>query len=461
MSSNQTTSSSTHAIEVIGRFGAATHFDDLPAHVVEKLRACLLFNCGVARAGVHAVRDEMAAHLSLVGGLPRARAFSGVGAGPEEQVAFANAFAMHARAQDDFQHSAHTHIGAVAIPALLALAQPRNVSGRDFLAGMAVAYQVSSVVGSIAAWETSARGLRATPVYGPLGAAAGCARALGLDEHEIGVAVGIATNAAVGISQTWVDGTNDWRMQVGNASQSAVRATLMASNGMDVAPNTLEGQFGFFPVVIGRDLDVAHLQGGLENEWATSAVAFKRYPVCGINQGPVANAIELRDRTGLVADSIRTVLLEMTREDATYPGVAEDGPFRGPGGALMSAPYTVALGLAHGEVAFRRINDPTDEVALSIAERTSIEISDELSELSHVLTVVDADGTEHVSRYLRDDSASWDRHQAKAIHQTLARETDDPLLRGVELEEAIWSLDDKSSLHRLIELLTTSPGHNG
>jgi 2-methylcitrate dehydratase MmgE/PrpD-like protein len=55
-----------------------------------------------------------------------------------EQAAFANAVALHARAQDDTHYPSQTHPGAAIMPAALALAEQRGPGGPRVPAGTVV-----------------------------------------------------------------------------------------------------------------------------------------------------------------------------------------------------------------------------------------------------------------------------------------------------------------------------------
>src|SRR5664279_3694998 len=94
----------------IGRYAAGVRFKDLPDDVVEKLKICLYFNLGISLAGQPLVGTALRGVSTMIASAdgPGARTFvSGLRLTPPD-AAFANALMMHARAQDDFQHSANT-----------------------------------------------------------------------------------------------------------------------------------------------------------------------------------------------------------------------------------------------------------------------------------------------------------------------------------------------------------------
>ena len=88
---------------------------------------------------------------------------------------------MHTRAQDDTHFAAKTHVGSAVLPAALALAERDRCSGADVATPVIAGCEVAAAVGERLAPAVTARGFRATPVFGTLGAAAAAASLLGLD----------------------------------------------------------------------------------------------------------------------------------------------------------------------------------------------------------------------------------------------------------------------------------------
>ena len=139
-----------------------------------------------------------------------------------EHAAFANAALMHTRAQDDTHFAAKTHVGSAIVPAALALAERERRSGAELCVAVVAGCEVAAAIGERLAAATTARGFRATPVFGTLGAAAAAASILGLDEAQTTNAIAIAASFSGGLNQTWLDGTSEYRLQLGMAARNGI-----------------------------------------------------------------------------------------------------------------------------------------------------------------------------------------------------------------------------------------------
>ena len=427
----------------IGRFTTNLRFENLPADVIEKLKICLYFNLGISVAGAPLVRDGVAAvsHFPLAAGTG-SRVFVEGTELPPTEAAFANAIMMHARAQDDFQHCANAHIGTVATPATLALADLRGADGRTFLAAMAIAYQVATVLGDGLAAITTPRGFRASGIYSTPGAAAGCARMLGLNERQSAHAVGLAASFAAGIGQPWVAGSMEWRLQIGQASRNAVFCALLAEAGCNAAPDAYEGQYGFYAAHAQADVDVAAMVASLHGPWRTDTIAFKPLPLCAINQGPAFNALALARTLAVAPEEIATIEIQLPDDDAAYPGIAATGPITSAGSALMRTAYVVAVCLINGRLRYDDLEKRGSHAILALADRASVVGRSGLSPLSHVLRITTRDGNV-LDRPYQATGREFilGRAEIREIFASITDELALPMECIDALEDVVWRLD--------------------
>lgn len=161
-------------IEEISRRVASLSLDGLGEAARSRMALCLLANLAVGVAGVrHCVLSPPARGAGAYGLL------SGGRAADARPAAFWNAAAMHARTQDDFHPVGNLHIGTVVIPALMAVADETELSGRAFLEALAAGYTVATGLSRSASPRTTPRGVRSTGLYAPFGATAAVAKARG------------------------------------------------------------------------------------------------------------------------------------------------------------------------------------------------------------------------------------------------------------------------------------------
>jgi 2-methylcitrate dehydratase PrpD len=376
----------------LGEFVAHTKFTELPREVVEKAKTCLLHDLGVALAGWRAeqlVHTLVARHYALPGESTLFWDGSKVSA---EGAALGNAALMHARTQDDTHFPSSTHTGATVIPAALAIAEAEGRGGEDLLAALVLGYEMAARVGRDYDTITTPRGFRATPIFGVFGAAAAAARLMGLGAEATVAALGFAANLAGGLGQTWVEGTSEWRFQVGIAGRNGILAARIAAGGASAARETLEGVAGFYPAFGGTVEHARAALAGLGRDWQVSEVTLKPYPVCAIQQTPVAMMIDLATAHDLKPADVREIVLELNPFEARYPGTDAIGPFTDQGGTLMSGQFCMALALAERKATLDGLFRFEDPVLGALTRRTRIVADEAMPPLSSRLTVATVDG---------------------------------------------------------------------
>ena len=137
---------------------------------------------------------------------------------------------VHAFTQDETLLPAMTHVGATSIPTLLALGEAHDASTEDLLAGFATAFAAAEVVGAPVAVSLSGKGVRPTPMIGPVAAVVGAARMFGWPAERLTRAVGRVASVACGTNQPWVDGSQDWLFQISTAGLVALTAAMSSAS---------------------------------------------------------------------------------------------------------------------------------------------------------------------------------------------------------------------------------------
>lgn len=410
----------------LGEFVAHTKWSELPRDVLERARACLLHDLAVALAGRQAeahAHGLVARHYALPA---ESTLFWDGSKASAEGAALANAALMHARTQDDTHFPSSTHTGATVIPAALAMAEAQGRTGEEFLTAMVLGYEVAGRIGREYDTITTPRGFRATSIYGVFGAAAAAARLLQLGPDATAAALGFAANLAGGLGQTWVEGTSEWRFQVGIAGRHGIFAARLAAAGATAARETLEGPAGFYRA-FGGTLDHARVAvAGLGRDWVVPEVTLKPYPVCAIQQSPVAMMIDLATTYDLRPADVREIVLELNPYEAAYPGTDSVGPFTDQGGTLMSGQFCMALALVERTAPLAGLFRFSDAVLDDLTRRTRIVARDTMPALSSRLTVVTRDGR----------SLTRETIATPGLHK-FSFDEDAALVRGLQPEMAI------------------------
>src|SRR5437870_7424409 len=196
-------------------------------------------------------------------------------------AAFVNGTAAHGEDFDDTFEGGPVHAGAVIVPAILAAAERHQPGGSDTLLGLAVGCEVMCRASLVAPKRIHESGFHPTAVLGAMGAAAGVAAALRVDERTFVSAQGIAGSMASGIIEYLAEGASTKRMHPGWAAQAGLRAVALARAGFDGPRTVWEGTHGFLHAFANTlEGDWARLTQDFGERWVASTIAFKPY-ACG------------------------------------------------------------------------------------------------------------------------------------------------------------------------------------
>lgn len=406
-------------------FSSALTWDSLAETVREKCKVSMLHNLGVAVAGGPLLGAPVRYAEALREQGPGACArllISGRMATPDT-AAFVNGALMHARAQDDVYFPGLTHVGAVMTPAVLAVAESIDASGRDVVAALAAGYEVAGAISQGFAPRTTPRGFRATGIYGVFASTAGVAHLLKLDAPATANAIGIAASLACGTNQTWVSGTQEWQLQVGTGSRNGILAARLAAAGATGAPDALEGAAGFYQAFLGTTEGVDHVGRDLGRQWRSLDVTYKPFAVCAILQAPVTQAIAFARQHELRPADIAAVRLHLAAAEAAYPGTDATGPFVDIGATLMSAQFCVAVALAERRFKGEDLKRLADPLLRPLIERTRVIADPGLGTRSFVLEIDRTDGTTlRHAQHTVGEPFNWNRTETMSNLRAMADE---------------------------------------
>ncbi|WP_051580091.1 MmgE/PrpD family protein [Pseudonocardia acaciae] len=400
--------------QLVAEFVAGFEFADAPPDVREKAKVTLLHDLGVGLAG-HRLAETAFALAKDVGAAPNgggARLPVDGTSVTVDMAALATGAMVHARTQDDTQLAISTHLGATTLPALLALGDRSDSSGTELLTAMVAGYEAASAIAEAHAADSTARGFRASSIYGPLASAAACARLLGLNQEQTTSALGLAAGFGGGTNQTWVAGTQEWRYQVGMASRNGMTAALLAARGVTGAPDALEGAAGHYRSFAGTQ-PAEPAGADLGERWRTRDVTYKPFPVCAINQVPVTVMVDLVTTHDVHPEQVADVELRLAPVDAAYPGTDTHGPFTDVGGTLMSAPYCLAVAIRRRTVVLDDLYGFDDTELMGLADRIQVIPDETLTTGSCRITVRLRDGASVSDSFLPGpDTFNWGRDEA-------------------------------------------------
>jgi len=378
-----------HNIGITSNLSIAEEFADwahklavqaIPGNLALHFRRIIVDCAGLMIAARHA--DYVESALTARDGSGPCTAIGHNGGFSLSDAALISGMAVHGEDFDDTFEGTPVHVGAVIVPAVLAVAEAFGKSGEDVLKGLAVGGELICRLAVVAPTGIHRAGFHPTAVIGTLGAAAGVAKVLNLSPAQLTSALGIAGSLASGIIEYLAEGTSTKRLHPEWAAQSGIRAARLAEAGFTGPRTVFEGTHGFFngfsDKSITRDFDC--ITRDLGENWNVQNLAIKPY-ACGTMVQPFIDcAVKLREHIGNVADISKIVASvgEGTVHRLWEPRDEKKAPST-PYSAKFSVPFGIALGLIDGRAGLREYTGQKirDENILELTDRIFYEIDPE------------------------------------------------------------------------------------
>lgn len=251
---------------------------------------------------------------------------------------------------DDVHRQGVLHVGAVVLPALIAITEQRpRMTGRDFLTAAVAGYEIGPRVGLCMGQEHIAQGWHSGATLGVFSAAAGAARGLGLDAEKTVHALGIAGTQSSGLMAAQY-GAMVKRMHAGRASQSGLYGALFAEQGFTGIVNVLESEYGGYCTTFSASqdkFDLSQLTAGFGMKWQTMGVALKFYSCVGSNHTTLDAIRSMQEQRPFGADDVRRIVVhgsQVTMDHVGWKYVPQ-----GLTSAQLNLPYCVATWLLDGD----------------------------------------------------------------------------------------------------------------
>jgi 2-methylcitrate dehydratase PrpD len=337
---------------------ARWRYENLPAPVVQMLKALLLDEIGVIAGAANAPGiPELNARLGRWETQGSATGLIGKRRYSPPSAALANGAAGHALDYDDQHDPARVHTNCVVVPTLLAAAEDAGpIDGKNFLLGHAVGAELHARLG-LACYNSLGKGWHPTMVFGTLAAALGAGRMMNLDTAGLRDALGIAYHQASGSAQSMRDGVLTKRLGAGFAARAAVLGVFLAADGISGTRRTLEGNAGLFSLYERDEVKPEILMQGLGSEWRIPEYSLKPYPCCRCNHSAIDLGIGLHVQ-GMRAEHIASVEICMGHVNWLTVGEPYDPVRNEIVHAQFNAAYGFARALTDGRVDLRSYTRP-------------------------------------------------------------------------------------------------------
>ena len=348
---------------------ATLKYEDFPEEL--KKRARQLFADGMAVAVAGSFQEEppklLAENAKEMGGAPQA---SVIGFGFKTsmaQAAMVNGGSMHVLDYEPMW-SPPNHQLSTCLPAILALAENRGMSGKAVLTAMVKAIETMCAVRA----ASNQKNLNEVPFHppgmvGPLGATVGVAELLDLDADGIRNALGIVGSRCGSLLAN--TGTGTKCLHCGQSSFVGLDSALLAEKGYSGNPDILEAPKGYILSFFGyEDFNAELLLGyGINFRIVNPGYEIKRFPSNFATYLPILSAIDVRDRISDISQ-----ISKITIKGPYLPYVSRPAPVTGLDGKF-SVQYTTVRALLDGNITLQSFTDearfePAVEELLAITE---------------------------------------------------------------------------------------------
>lgn len=436
----------------IAAAAAALRFEELSADAVEVVRQCVLDTIGVTIAGsFDPVVEHVRQFCLLEGANPAATLLMHGSKLSVRQAALVNGTAAHALDYDDCNLTMPGHVSAAVLPAVLAMAERQQASGRDLIAAFAAGFETGCSVGAVIAPGHYDRGFHATGTNGTFGAAAGTAWLLKLSSEQTAHALSIAATTASGLKGLF--GTMCKPFHAGRAAENGVLAAELAASGFVARDDGIECRQGYAQThapSFAPELALRKPSSG----WFLTDNLFKFHAACYGTHGVIECALVLHDVLHAQTNHIQKIVIQAALEnDKTcnieLPTTAAEARF--------SMRHTVAMALAGYDTSAADVYGESSLVDQEIARlrsATSVEFIPDVNIAHSHITVTLADGSErHVEFDAGQPATDLKQQRAKLEQKFDALVV--PVLgrdRCLALREMIGRLETLQRLEPLLAL---------
>ena len=331
----------TQYLDQLADFLAGCGFDDLPAPVVERARLVIADTVAAIAAG--AGEPEVAALTERIcdgaGG-----AASVIGAGRRAApttAAFLNGTAGTFLELDEGNQYCRGHPGIHAVPAALAWAEARRLSGADLLTAVVLGYEVGARIGIACKLRMS---MHPHGTWGAVGAAVAVAKLAGADAATLARTINVASSLGLATSRkTMLEGGLVRNAFAGVSGHMGLLARDLVEAGFNGERDGLATVFG---AVVSDSFVPEEMVDELGSRWEIARNYFKRHAACRYTHATldVLDEIARARPGGLEAAEIEEI------EIATY-SLAGQLTEREPRNTLagkFSLPFAAATAIVHG-----------------------------------------------------------------------------------------------------------------
>lgn len=349
----------------LARFISELNIDNVPKHVQEVAKLCVLDTMGAAigAANHELIKDVGSTYYEIAGQGRDVSCWGQNKRAPLLTAILLNGMMGHALELDDVHTNSKTHIGTVVVPAAWTLAEYLGRSGRELLEAVICGYETMSRIGmALGVSSHRNKGWHVTGTAGTFGAAAAAAKLLKLDEEQTLSALGMAGTQSFGLWAFLGDGVSCKILHPARAAVSGTEAALLAKSGMTGPEHILDAKDGGLLRAMSDEYDISLVSRELGTKYELEYMDNKPYPCCRSTHCTIDAALAIKSEYGIARDDIESVEVGTYLVGFKQCGLSEGSlnPVK-PVDAKFSSPFTVASAFIFGEVTLEQFKQENIE----------------------------------------------------------------------------------------------------
>ena len=338
------------ATETIARWIVNTSYEDIPPDAIRVANESCYDLLGVILAGsTEPVGEIIRQYVSDQGAAPEATILASGQRTSMSNAALVNGTMGHALDYDDFGGFGHPTVAV--FPALLALGEHIEATGRDLIEAYVIGCEVGMAIQHATKYNQMQKGFHSTAVIGRLASTAACAKLLKLDEKQTVTALGIAGSMSGGLIHNF--GTMTKPLHAGLTCRDGVMATQLAQQGLTAGERVLEDPYGFAATVLGEGhYDLNEMAENLGKPYRIQdALVIKKYPCCGGNHAILDSLFSLMREHNFTYQDVANAELDQSYYSVVM--LEPDTSLK----SKFSVKYNIAAALVDGEIGIETFRD--------------------------------------------------------------------------------------------------------
>jgi len=402
--------------------------------------------CAVGAAQHESVNAALAA-VHMLQPAPQASVLGRTEKVDMASAALVNGIASHTFDFDDTHLKTIIHPAGPVASALLALAEHQGSSGRALIDALVLGIDVSCRIGNAMYPDHYDRGWHITGSTGSVGAAAGCARLLGLNVDQTAMALGIAASQPIGMREQFGSMTKPFHP--GGAARAGLMSALLAQQGFTASPRALEAPRGMMQTISTKN-DWLEITSELGKRFEIAFNTFKPF-ACGIVVHPgIDGCAQLRaqgvrpEQIASLEIKVHSLVLELCGKKEPADGLQ----------AKFSIYHGCAAGLTFGCAGEEEFSDAvvTRPDMVALRGKVVATVDDSIDEAAADITAVLQDGS-RVHLRVEHAIGSLQNPMTDAQLEAKFHGLSDPVIgasRSADLIKAAWDLGDAPNVQALI-----------